>query len=143
MAKAKTKTSTKQAKPAAGAIKKAILAREKVFMAKYNGGDAPGLAALYTTDGHIMPPNTPTAKGRAQIAKLIRSFWKAGDIAIKLTTLEVAGEVDLAYEVGLYALSDKRGKTTDKGKYIVVWKKVGGTWMLFRDIFNSDMPLPS
>ncbi len=131
------------AKAKASGIKTAILAREKVFMARYNGGDAPGLAALYTTDGQIMPPNTKIAKGRAQIAALIRSFYKAGDIKIKLTTLEVDGAGSFAYEVGLYALSNKRGKTTDKGKYIVVWKKVGGTWMLFRDIFNSDMPLPS
>lgn len=120
-----------------------IRAREKIFVQKYNGGDARGLAALYTTDGEIMPPNAPTVKGRAQIAALIRSFWKAGDVTIRLRTIEVEGASDLAWEVGLYALSNKAGKVTDRVKYIVVWKRVGGTWMLFRDIFNSDLPLPS
>jgi len=30
----------------------------------------------------------------------------------------------------------------DKGKYIVIWKKVDGEWKYYRDIFNSDLPIP-
>jgi ketosteroid isomerase-like protein len=124
-------------------IKRAILAAEKVFMAKYNKADAPGLVALYTRDGQIMPPNSGVVKGVAKLKAMFKSFWDAGDTVIKLDTVEVEGFGDMAYEVGKYALSGKTGKVSDQGKYIVVWKKVRGQWKLHRDIFNSSMPVPT
>jgi hypothetical protein len=34
-----------------------------------------------------------------------------------------------------------KGKVlTDTGKYVVVWRKVGGEWKAAADIFNSDLP---
>jgi len=110
-------------------------------MAKYDSGDANGLAALYTQDGEIMPPNAAIAKGAEDLKKLFKSFWDEGATTIKLDTVEVEGSGGLAYEVGRYALSGQAG-AIDHGKYIVVWKKVGGQWNLHRDIFNSDVPAP-
>jgi ketosteroid isomerase-like protein len=122
-------------------IMRAILAAEKVFMAKYNKGDAPGLAALYTRDGQILPPNSDVVKGVRALKALFKGFWKAGETVIKLDTVEVEGSGDMAYEVGKYALL-KEGKVDDRGKYIVIWRKVGGRWKLHRDIFNSSMSVP-
>jgi ketosteroid isomerase-like protein len=34
----------------------------------------------------------------------------------------------------------KNGKTADRGKYIVVWKRDGGQWRLHRDSWNTSMP---
>jgi uncharacterized protein (TIGR02246 family) len=123
-------------------IHKAILAAEQVFVAAYNRGDAPGLAALYTRDGQIMPPNSDVVKGPRALEALFRSFWEAGDTVMKLETVEAEGFGDTAYEVGRYMLSGKAGKVTDQGKYIVVWRKEDGQWKLYRDIFNTSMPAP-
>jgi len=30
----------------------------------------------------------------------------------------------------------------DRAKYVVVWKKVGGQWLLHRDIWNTSQPAP-
>ena len=121
-------------------IRKAILAAEKVFVAAYNDHDAPGLAALYTRDGEIMPPNSGVVKGARKLQALFKSFWAAGDTVMKLDTVEAKGFGDIAYEVGKYTLSGDSGKVNDRGKYIVIWRKVGGQWMLYRDIFNTNMP---
>jgi ketosteroid isomerase-like protein len=129
------------AKSKSNGVKRAILATEKVFMAKYDSGDAAGLVALYTRDGQIMPPNSGVVKGATNLKKLFKSFWDEGATVIKLDTVEVEGSGDLAYEVGKYALSGEKGKI-DHGKYIVVWKKVGGQWKLHRDIFNTNVPEP-
>ena len=59
-----------------------------------------------------------------------------------LSTTEVWGMNDLAVEEGTYSLNSKDGAEIDKGKYLVLWKMEGGKWKLFRDCFNSDMPLP-
>lgn len=125
------------------AIHDAILATEKVFMAAYKRQDAKALVALYTKDGQVMPPNTKMVSGAKGLAAMFKSFWDEGLTVIKLTTTEADGSGDYGYEVGKYALSGKTGKVADRGKYIVVWKKVGGRWMLYRDIFNSDLPPPA
>ena len=121
-------------------IRKAILAAEKVFVAAYNDHDALGLAALYTRDGEIMPPNSGVVKGARKLQALFKSFWDAGDTVMKLDTVEAKGFGDTAYEVGKYTLSGDSGKVNDGGKYIVIWRKVGGQWKLYRDIFNTNMP---
>ena len=51
----------------------------------------------------------------------------------------VAGSGDLATDRGSYVLNID-GAPEDRGKYVVVWKKVGGEWKAFQDIFNSDLP---
>jgi uncharacterized protein (TIGR02246 family) len=123
-------------------IHDAILAVEKTFMAAYNGGDAPGLSALYTPDGQIMPPNDKVVVGHPALEKLFKSFWNEGYTVIELETVEAEGSGDIAYEVGKYTLSGTAGKKPDQGKYIVVWRKVDGHWKLHRDIFNSNLPSP-
>ena len=55
-----------------------------------------------------------------------------------MTEVESGGNI--AYESGTYELKTQDGRTADKGKYCVVWKKVNGQWMLHRDIWSTDMP---
>ena len=121
-------------------IRKAILAAEKVFVAAYNDHDARGLAALYTRDGEIMPPNSGVVKGARKLQALFKSFWDAGDTVMKLDTVEAKGFGDTAYEVGKYTLSGDSGKVNDRGKYIVIWKRTEDGWKLHRDIMNADAP---
>ncbi len=48
----------------------------------------------------------------------------------------------MAYDYGWYtfAFDTDNGRVTDKGKYVVVWKKIGGTWKIKADIFNTNLP---
>jgi ketosteroid isomerase-like protein len=53
---------------------------------------------------------------------------------------------DFAYDIGTYQLTmnDPQGKpNSDRGKYMVVWKKqADGKWKAVGDMFSSDLPLP-
>lgn len=47
----------------------------------------------------------------------------------------------MAWEVGTFELklNDAQGNLmTIPGKYVVTWKKLGGTWKVAVDIFNTD-----
>jgi len=46
-------------------------------------------------------------------------------------------------EEGEYTFMGEDGEQLDKGKYIVLWKMEDGKWKLFRDCYNSDLPIPS
>jgi hypothetical protein len=46
---------------------------------------------------------------------------------------------DLAYNEGTYQVRDvRRGENLDGGKYITIFKRVNGTWKIYRSIFNSN-----
>jgi len=122
-------------------VRGSIDAGNRAFMDAAAKGDAAALAALYTADGEAFPPNGEMAKGRQAIQGMWKSALDSGIAKVDLVTTEAqpAG-ANLAFEVGTYALQTKDGKTADRGKYVVVWKKENGRWMLHRDIWNSSMP---
>jgi uncharacterized protein (TIGR02246 family) len=118
-----------------------IRAANRNFMDRYKRGDAAGVAALYTEDAKLLPPDSQMMDG----TDAIRSFWQgAMDMGVKEATLEtvdVESRDDLAYEIGRYTLviQSKGGEsTTAKGKYVVVWKNRDDVWRLHVDIWNGN-----
>jgi uncharacterized protein (TIGR02246 family) len=121
--------------------KSQIEARAKEWAAKYNAGDAAGVAAFYEEDGQILPPLTDAVAGRAKIQEYWQGVMGAGVKTAALEVLEVHTSGDLAGEVGRYVMKNAEGQDVDHGKYIVIWKKKKGSWVIVRDIWNSSMSL--
>lgn len=121
-------------------IQDEILAANGKFMASFEKGDAAGIAALYTRDGQLLPPNSDVVTGRDSI----EAFWKAvmgkGIKAVKLETVEIVGQADSAIEFGEYTLIGE-DQVIDSGKYSVVWRPDEGVMRLHRDIWNSNMSM--
>ncbi len=129
------------ASPILGAddIKKQIDAANAEFARLFDADDAAGLAARYTEDGQLLPPNMETVTGRAAI----EVYWAAavqGAAKLTLTAIEVEQHGDTAIETGHAEITDAAGKQMDAAKYIVIWKKVGNDWKMHKDIFNSNLP---
>jgi uncharacterized protein (TIGR02246 family) len=105
----------------------------------YNAGDAAAVAALYTPDAELMVPGYEPGTGPEAVEKLI-----AGDIALggKLTlkTEDVVGFGDYALETGSWVANTPDGKQVDRGPYLTLYRKVGGGWKIYRDIWNSSVP---
>lgn len=112
------------------------------FMNLVSNGDSVALANYYTMDAKMMGPNSPAIVGKKNIRTAIASLVNTG-IKLNLTTLDVWGSESMLAEEGVMTINTKDGKQLDKGKYIVLWKKDDGKWKLFRDFFNSDLPVPS
>ena len=121
-------------------VREEIAAANEKFMATYKRGDAAGVAALYTENGQVLPPDGDFVTGR----EALRKYWQAAlDQGIKesrLEIIEVEGHGDTAIEVSRYTLIGEGGRVLGKGKYIVIWKRQAGLWKLHRDIFNSNVP---
>jgi len=43
--------------------------------------------------------------------------------------------------VGKYTLYGNENQVINKGKFITVFKNIDGEWKVYRDIFNSSIPL--
>lgn len=125
---------------AAGDVRAAIEAGNKKFIDGVAKGDAAMMASSYTADAEAFPPNSDIVKGRPALQKLWQSVLDSGIAAVDLATTEVESAGNLAYEVGTYAMKTKDGSVADRGKYCVIWKRVGGQWLLHRDIWTTSLP---
>jgi uncharacterized protein (TIGR02246 family) len=121
-------------------VRAAIEARNKDMSAAFAKGDAAAVAGFYTSNGQLLPPNAAIVSGRDSIQKAWQGFVEAGFSGLDLTTSEVEACGDHADEAGTYRLLGKDGLVADTGKYIVIWKKENGQWLLHRDIWNSNNP---
>jgi ketosteroid isomerase-like protein len=120
----------------------AIEDSNKQFAAALSRGDGKALGAMYTATAQAFPPNSDIVQGREAIGRFWQGAIDAGVKGMELTTLEVEAHGDTAHEVGTYALTGEGGKTLDRGKYVVIWKREGGQWKLHRDIWNTSAPAP-
>lgn len=117
----------------------AIEAANKKWEAAASRGDGAGVAALYTSDAQLLPPQSDSVKGTQAIGKFWQAVFDSGVKAVSLTTVEVDACGDTANEVGKVELRDAAGKVLDSAKYVVVWKNDNGTWKLHRDIWNTSV----
>jgi uncharacterized protein (TIGR02246 family) len=122
-------------------VREAIGAANTEFAAAYRRGDARAVAARYTEGGQLYPPNEKVVGGREAIERFWKAAMDAGVKAVELKTVEAEGLGDSAVEAGTYTLYGKDGATLDRGKYLVLWKRVGGEWRLHRDCWNSNEPV--
>jgi uncharacterized protein (TIGR02246 family) len=124
-----------------GNVRAAIeAANKKYFIDAAPKGDAALLAGVYTDDAVAYPANSEPVRGRAALQAMWKSVFEAGIAGFELKTEEVESAGDLAWETGTYAMKLKDGKVADRGKYVVIWKRIGGEWKLHRDIWTTSLP---
>ncbi len=123
-------------------VRDSIEATIKTLLESLSGGDAAGVAAHYTDDAALLPPEAARIDGREGIRGYWQALIDAGIGDVEMTTQEVDNFGDVANEVGTIsatAPSEDGGRVRWAGKYVVVWKRGGdGTWRLHRDIWNFD-----
>ena len=124
-------------------LKKEIEAANIEFAGFIAKGDSVGMANFYTEDAKLMFANAPAIVGRKNIQTAIHNVLGSGIAKAEFKAIDVWGTSDFVSEEGQASLFDNAGTQVIKDKYIVLWKKEAGKWKPFRDISNSDSPLPA
>jgi len=116
----------------------------RAFGKAFEAKDWAGVAATYTEDAILLPPNAPAVKGRAAIQEFLAAFPPASNFQI--STIEVDGRGDLAYVYGTFSMTitaEGAEPVEESGKYLEIRKKqADGSWLLHRDMFSSNAPPP-
>ena len=105
--------------------------------------DLDGAVYPYAADASMLPFGAPIATGTDAIRKTWAALMaKPGySLTFAPTKIEVASAGDMAWEIGTFELrvNDAQGQAMEiPGKYVVTWRKVGPTWKVAADIFNTD-----
>jgi uncharacterized protein (TIGR02246 family) len=122
----------------------AIRAINPAWAKAYNAADAKAISSLYAQQAVLLPPGAPAANGNAAInayfTKDMAESAKAGVTFSLDPKSDVGISGDLAWESGAYAVKAKSGATVESGKYLTVYKKSDGKWLIIRDTWNADAP---
>jgi ketosteroid isomerase-like protein len=97
----------------------------------WKGGDAAGLAALFTEDGFVLSNFNTPVRGRAAI----RERYASSGGVLRLRALSHSTDGDTGYIIGAYRYDDAR---TDNGKFILALRRVNGRWLIAADIDNTN-----
>ena len=124
---------------AADSIRSEIEAANKIFEAAVSRSDGPGVAALYTANAQLLPAQSDFVTGTEAIGQFWQAAFDSGMKGVSLVTMEVEKHGDTAYEVGELEIRGAEGKVLDRAKYIIIWKKEGGSWKLHRDIWTTSV----
>jgi ketosteroid isomerase-like protein len=124
----------------------AIRGIDSAFSRAFAAGDGNALAALYTSDATVRPPNAPLIEGAA-VKEFMVGFTSGFSGTFEFTPTAIEGRGDLAYTVGSYraTLTERKSGAkpfpTEVGKYITVVKKQpDGSWKMVYDIWNLNTP---
>jgi uncharacterized protein (TIGR02246 family) len=108
-------------------------------------GDWAALAALFTEEAVLMPPNGPVVEGRVVIQAFLEPFPPITQF--ESTIVQIDGRGDLAFVRASYSQGYIDEGTPESihitGKYVQIWRKQpDGKWLIAAHIFNFDLPLP-
>jgi ketosteroid isomerase-like protein len=108
------------------------------FLHLFATNDFAGIAACYTEDAQMLVANMEVISGRAAIESVFK-FTAVRGHTLEFRTQELAVQGTTAVEVGSYVRRRSDGSTFDRGKYMVVWKRIGEKWLIHRDMFSTSL----
>jgi len=115
----------------------------KEFMNGISKHDASSLIQLYTKDAIVMAPTAPPIQGHLTIEAFWQSAINKGLSKAELQTMDLEGDNNQLIDIGKYNLYDKNENVLDIGKYLIIWKNESGRWLMSKDMFNTNMKVPS
>lgn len=112
------------------------------WLERYELHDAAGLAALYTEDAQLLPPDAEIVSGRAAIQEFYARENPPGSAVVEIATVETLVFGDHAYRQGSFRLKGPGDGAVSSGKFIELWKKTDGKWLIHREIWSANAPRP-
>ncbi|MCC6410593.1 MAG: nuclear transport factor 2 family protein, partial [Saprospiraceae bacterium] len=89
-----------------------------------------------------LPNNEPILVGKEAIRKSQEAQWAKSKEkrTYKFDVLDVFAEGNMVVEVGKSTYMNDKGAVIGNGKYMVLYEKRDGKYMVIREMYNDDMP---
>lgn len=127
--------------------RKSIEEADAKFSEAVREGNVAGVVAVYADDATMVPPDGDIVKGKQAIEGLYKKFFQMGVKEIVMTTVEVGGSGDTAYELGKSKVRiqpEGQPAMMDSTRYLVIWKhQPAGAWKVQVDFWSVSVPKPT
>jgi ketosteroid isomerase-like protein len=129
---------TKKIAPTNNDIKQIIVKINENVRTTLKNGDPNYVLSIHTQDAIQFLSDGTEVVGITALKTFYEKIASMG-IDIKSTTISVEKLTnDTAFEVGTFVSTLKSG-TQSKGKYIIIWKKVGENWKIYKAIDQAKL----
>ena len=113
------------------------------WLDSYANGDLDGIMALMHPDSIVMPHNQPTSTGLEEVRAFFASrIGRPGvDFVDNLEEIRINGTWALVLGSFAVQVTPEEGGdpvVVHNGRYLVVYEKVDGEWLMLRDMDNLD-----
>ncbi|MGC3980243.1 MAG: nuclear transport factor 2 family protein [Steroidobacteraceae bacterium] len=109
------------------------------FAIAFTKHDLDNCLALFTDDAQILPEHGTVISGHKEIENFLKNSMTP-IISFKTETDMLLVRSDIGVEQGHFTVRNiKRGADIEMGKYMHIWKRQDGKWMLYRVIYNTDV----
>ena len=95
----------------------------------------------YTQNAKVFPPNSDAVIGIPAIAEMVSLYMKFKIQELRIESTAIYGNEDHMIDEGKYFMRYGKNNIIDTGKQINVWKKEGGEWQVYNNMWNSNTPL--
>ena len=112
---------------------KAIAAVYDEWKSAVSRRDARAFSLLYTADGMVVTPASPSVRGRQALEELNQYYFDFGVASIEVHTQEMYPVGDMICELGTAEAFTASGKALSFNRYMTLWKKEEGKWRVHRD----------
>lgn len=115
------------------------------FAMSFNTGNYDQAAALFASDGVLMPPLQEAAYGQKPVERMLRQMGEAGYSDLRLETTRVDYSGDMAMELGRFSVVTRQANGTlvpERGKYVKVWRRLGA-WLILADCWSRTAQVAS
>ncbi len=94
--------------------------------------------SYFAADASFYPQGAPMVTGTEAIRATFTAMSAMPGFSVtwKATKADVSSSGDVGVTTGTYQANTSAGSET--GKFVTVWKKQGGNWMVAEDMFNAD-----
>ena len=113
------------------------------WLDSYANGDLDGIMALMHPDSIVMPHNQPTSAGLAEVRAFFGSRVGRPGVSFVDNLEEIRINGTWALVLGTFEVKVTREEGAEpvvvhNGRYLVVYEKVDGEWLMLRDMDNLD-----
>jgi ketosteroid isomerase-like protein len=120
---------------------------EEQYKEAFITGDSALFLKCYTPDACVLAPNIPTLCGQQGLLQFYKGARRAGIRDAVFISIGLFGQTpEYVTQQGAIEIFDAAQHSLGKGKVLIVWKKTGEGWRIFRHMLNFDAamaPAPS
>ncbi|ELT99151.1 hypothetical protein CAPTEDRAFT_228430 [Capitella teleta] len=105
----------------------------------YNKGDMAACTAFYATDAKLFPPGFEPAEGAEAISAGLQFSYNSNNVKhldYEIKEVQVAGP-EVGYSCAATVAKDANGEEKGKFQDLMLWTKMSGEWLVFREMFNQ------
>jgi ketosteroid isomerase-like protein len=132
--------------PATQSEHQRLQARQNGFLEGMSARDLDRTVPYFAEDATLHIANMPSVRGREAIGRFygnVFRFMRESTAVPEMMAMSVSADLAYAHGTVMNTFGGAEGRVEYSGKYLLVWKRVAGEWLIAHYGVSNDHPDPA